>query len=150
MPVWQTSKLSRFAYSATTSFDANELIAGWMSEPGKRRRDRTLIFFIPWKSHIMGLSSSKPDHGCSQNVPASLFLNIRQILYQNAWNTMLKTRWMVLAFPHLNPCWLVDQKLKWRISLILDNSLLIGLWKTMDIFHVAQENNVFWNTLMWP
>ena len=50
----------------------------------------------------------------------SLFVNIIQILYQNAWITIMKTRQMVLVFLHLNSCWLPDQKSRWRISLILD------------------------------
>ena len=48
-----------------------------------------------------GPGSSKPNQPnprLSWNFPGSLFLNMRQILYQNTWITMLKTKWIVLVF----------------------------------------------------
>ena len=52
----------------------------------------------------------KPNLELAWNFPASLFLNMRRILYQNAWITMLKTRRTVPAFFRLNSCWLLNQK----------------------------------------
>ena len=46
--------------------------------------------------------------GLSWNFPASLFSNMRRVLYRNAWITMLKTRRTVLVLLRLNRtgCWL--------------------------------------------
>ena len=84
-----------------------------------------------WESNFnsksLGPGSSKPDEpnpGLRGNFPASLFVTMRRILHQNedqnAWITTLKTKQMVLVFLRLNSCWLLDQKSKSRISLILD------------------------------
>ena len=66
------------------------------------------------------LKPSWPNSGLGWKFPASLFLNMRRILYQNACIAKLKTRWTVLPFLRLNSSSLLDHKSKWRISLIRD------------------------------
>ena len=64
-----------------------DLTQGWKAHPHQ-----------PGLSHYSpGLSTSKPNQpnpGLSQNIPASLFLN----MYQNAWITLMKTRRTLLVF----------------------------------------------------
>ena len=70
------------------------------------------------KETIADVSSVSPSSERKRNVLASLFLNMIRILYQNAWIKLSKTRRTVLVFLHSNSYWLLDQKSRWRISLI--------------------------------
>ena len=58
--------------------------------------------------------------GLSRNFPASLFLNMRQIVYQNACIAKWNTIWTALVSLRLNLCSLLDHKSRWRFSLIPD------------------------------
>ena len=75
---------------------------------------------------ISGPSHSRPDSPnprLSQNFPASLFLELRLILYQTAHSAMVSAGWKALASSRLNSCRLLAQKSRWefcksRISII--------------------------------
>ena len=56
----------------------------------------------------------------SRNFHASLFLNMRRILYQNACIAKVKTRRTALSFLRLNSCSLQDPESRCRVSLIPD------------------------------
>ena len=65
---------------------------------------------------------------------------MRRVLYQNVWITMLNTRRTVLVFFY--SCRLLNQKSRWRVSLILD-------WRNRVLKNQALNGRAFGYLFAW-
>ena len=101
-------------------------------------KENKLMYLMPclvitptdgWRTRGPVLQSPiKSNPGLRWNFRASLFLNMRRILYQNAWITKLNTRRTVLVLLRLKSCLELDQKSRWRIHSQIRLISLIELW----------------------